>query len=407
MRRFLLVTLMLAAAWQAATASGRALQQSSGPRRQFEALAREYRAADRRFRAEHEQLKTREEKQKHYAEQRIDPGPYVGQFLKLAESAPDDQAAVDSLIWIVDNGGSRPDVNRAVELLASKYPANKRLGEVAPSLVTPLANSLAASADKLFEAIIAKNPDRVAQGQACMALAEYFEGAARIARSLNDKAQAGLSRFFFRSQGADEASIATASQQNPDELAKRSEVMFARAKGEYVDVRDFVRIVDHKVQAKLWESANLGIGKAAPEIVGEDINGKPLKLSDYKGKVVVLIFWGDWNAPSRAVYPQWQALAKRMEGKPFALLGVNSDKDREKLKQTVKAERIAWRSWWDQGSEAGPISAQFKIPGWPTTYILDHEGAIRSKFLGPPRFSFDVNELIDELTNLTANVAAR
>jgi len=44
----------------------------------------------------------------------------------------------------------------------------------------------------------------------------------------------------------------------------------------------------------LFELRNLGIGKTAPEIEGEDVDGKKFKLSDYRGKVVVLDFWGDW-----------------------------------------------------------------------------------------------------------------
>ena len=44
----------------------------------------------------------------------------------------------------------------------------------------------------------------------------------------------------------------------------------------------------------LFELKNLSIGKVAPDIVGEDLDGTPMKLSDYRGKVVVLDFWGDW-----------------------------------------------------------------------------------------------------------------
>ncbi len=82
-----------------------------------------------------------------------------------------------------------------------------------------------------------------------------------------------------------------------------------------------------------------------------------------------------------------RSLVKRMQGKPFALLGVNGDEDRDKLKEWMKKEDITWRSWWDGGGNAntpGPISRQFNVHGWPTLYILDHRGVIRHKFLGFP-----------------------
>jgi hypothetical protein len=89
----------------------------------------------------------------------------------------------------------------------------------------------------------------------------------------------------------------------------------------------------------------------------------------------------------------------RLERKPFALLGINSDKDKEKLRQRINDENINWRSWWDGGGEQGPIAAEYNIPGWPTVYILDHDGVIRHKFLGPPDDEvFDIDKVIDELT---------
>ena len=84
------------------------------------------------------------------------------------------------------------------------------------------------------------------------------------------------------------------------------------------------------------------------------------------------------------MYPHERSLVKKLEGKPFALLGVNSDTDRDKIKERIKEEKITWRSWWDGGSTSGPIASSWNVQGWPTLYILDHKGVIRHKFLGFP-----------------------
>jgi|SRR5262245_64935956 len=84
------------------------------------------------------------------------------------------------------------------------------------------------------------------------------------------------------------------------------------------------------------------------------------------------------------MYPHERSLVKRLESKPFALLGVNSDRDRSQLKRDMKANQITWRSFWDGGSTSGPIARKWGIEGWPTLYLIDHKGVIREKWLGAP-----------------------
>ena len=79
------------------------------------------------------------------------------------------------------------------------------------------------------------------------------------------------------------------------------------------------------------------------------------------------------------MYPHERSLVKRFRNKPFVILGVNSDANREQLRKTVKEERLSWRSWWDGGSTSGPIATTWNVSAWPTVYILDQKGVIRGK----------------------------
>jgi hypothetical protein len=76
------------------------------------------------------------------------------------------------------------------------------------------------------------------------------------------------------------------------------------------------------------------------------------------------------------MYPHERSLVKKMAGRPFALLGVNSDADRETVKKVVAKEGLTWRSFWDGGSTDGPIARQWNVSGWPTLYLIDHRGVI-------------------------------
>ena len=84
------------------------------------------------------------------------------------------------------------------------------------------------------------------------------------------------------------------------------------------------------------------------------------------------------------MYEHERSLVKRLQDKPFALIGVNSDQDRIALKQVLKKEKITWRSFWNGGSTKGPISRDWKIGGWPTLILIDHKGVIRQKYEGSP-----------------------
>jgi thioredoxin family protein len=99
------------------------------------------------------------------------------------------------------------------------------------------------------------------------------------------------------------------------------------------------------------------------------------------------------------MYPHERSLVKRLADKPFALIGVNSDKDLEALKPVLEKEQITWRSFWngEKGTQ-GPISAEWKVQGWPTLYLIDHKGVIRHKYVGSPGDKA-LDEAIDRLIN--------
>jgi hypothetical protein len=96
------------------------------------------------------------------------------------------------------------------------------------------------------------------------------------------------------------------------------------------------------------------------------------------------------------MYPHERSLVKRLEGKSFALLGVNTDDDRDKLKEVMKKEGITWRSWFD-GSTEGPITARWNIRGFPTIYVLDAKGVIRHKDMRGEELDQAVDALLKEL----------
>jgi peroxiredoxin len=96
------------------------------------------------------------------------------------------------------------------------------------------------------------------------------------------------------------------------------------------------------------------------------------------------------------MYPHERSLVQRLEGKPFALLGVNSD-PKDRVKRAMQKENLTWRSWWDGGTTRGPIARQWNVSGWPTIYVLDHKGVIRFKGVREKQMDRAVDQLLAEL----------
>lgn len=137
------------------------------------------------------------------------------------------------------------------------------------------------------------------------------------------------------------------------------------------------------VQWGLRELELLHLGAPAPEIEGVDLHGRPLKLSEYRGKVVLLDFWASWCPPCVAAIPHQKAMLARFAGRPFAIVGVSGDVEREDGLAAEERHGATWRSFWaywpGEDGQAPPLKDTWYVRFWPTYYVLDQAGVIRYK----------------------------
>ena len=139
------------------------------------------------------------------------------------------------------------------------------------------------------------------------------------------------------------------------------------------------RTLGESAEAGLDNMLNLAVGKSAPDIEGVDLEGKPLKLADYRGKVVVLVFWGSWCGPCMAEVPHERELVERLKDRPFALLGVDCNEERIAGWKSAQDNKMTWPSWHDGAESNGPIATKYRVTGFPTVYVLDAKGIIRAR----------------------------
>lgn len=125
-------------------------------------------------------------------------------------------------------------------------------------------------------------------------------------------------------------------------------------------------------------------GKIAPEIALQDLQGRTIRLSDYRGKVVVLNFWASWCPPCKAEMPEInQAASEFAQGNDAVLLTVNlTDGSREtetKARKYINDNNYSMTVLLDTG---GNVANAYGITGIPTTFIIDKNGVIQYRFSG-------------------------
>jgi len=96
------------------------------------------------------------------------------------------------------------------------------------------------------------------------------------------------------------------------------------------------------------------------------------------------------------MYPHERSLVKKLADKPFAIVGVNSDKDLTVLRKVIKDKNLPWPSFFDGGGIGGPIATQWGVTGWPTVYVIDAKGVIRYKHARGKRLDEAIEALLAE-----------
>ncbi|MBD8390148.1 TlpA disulfide reductase family protein [Dysgonomonas sp. BGC7] len=145
------------------------------------------------------------------------------------------------------------------------------------------------------------------------------------------------------------------------------------------DVKDSYLGQDFSKKITIWKSTS--IGQQSPDFSQNDVNGNPIKLSDYKGKYVLIDFWASWCGPCRHENPHVVKAFNEYKDKGFTILGVSLDDKKEDWLKAIEADGLAWAQVSDLKGWKNEVAQNYAVSSIPTNYLLDTSGKIIAKNL--------------------------
>lgn len=258
------------------------------PAEQYKAIVKEFgEAANANWNAE-----TDEERKQ--AAARVEPLPL--RLLELAEKHPHEPWTLEALTQVItqeywlDNYSSHPGWGkdsrqaRAITILMRDHLGSDKLGESCKRAQSGFRQEC----ETFLRTVLEKNPHRAVKGQACLSLALFLNG--RLNRLDLLEEQPEVNRRYEGLYGKDY--LVKLRKQDRAKAVAEVEAVFEQAAGKYGDVElPFGGTVGDNAQTELFAIRHLAVGREADDIEGPDQNGVRFKLSDYRGKVVLLYFW--------------------------------------------------------------------------------------------------------------------
>lgn len=403
--RFLILLTGLLCLTTAASAEEKDRQTASGPAAQLKAVTAEYEAAAQAADQAYRRAGTKEEKEAALHHAGRDRFQFAQKFLDVARANPRTSTAEDALIWIATNASVSPAGEEARRILTSDH---VRSANLAATFGPQSSLAFTRSVESLLRKALAENPHPGVQGMAAFHLGLVLKARAAGARSPvkpDDLPQERL-QVFDRIYGPGWKDVFL--HADAGALEREAESLFIRVDKEYGDLPNTGRRKEKQPLLRdlaapyVREMQTLGIGKTAPDVEGVDLDGKPFRLADYRGKVVMIEFGSHFFCGRcRDLYPYQKEAVKKYEGEPFALISIETGRDenpkqnREALKKIRAAEGLNWRCVWD-GSGLGPINTAWNVRTYPTTYLIDQAGVIRFRGVPGPKLDELIARLLAE-----------
>jgi hypothetical protein len=279
--------IFLSAAWalDEPTEKAEPPAKSKTPAEQLAALRQDVQKARGEILTKYRKAEKEEEKQELLQKYFATPRTFAEKFLELARSEPKDPAAIQALVFLVTEADGAPESLTAADIIVRKHLGDQQVLAAVPQF----GRAPSAAQEKVLRAAMKQARDTDAK--ATLALAQNLKEQVGFARQLKDGSPDELKQAEAR---LGEEGVKRLREADADKMEDEAAALYERVAKEYADVRSGRETLGAQAKSELFELRHLSVGKPAPEIEAEDLDGTKFKLSDYRGKVVLLDFWGHW-----------------------------------------------------------------------------------------------------------------
>lgn len=148
------------------------------------------------------------------------------------------------------------------------------------------------------------------------------------------------------------------------------------------------------MQSKADALARVEVGQIAPDFSINDLDGNAIKLSDYRGKYVLLDFWASWCMPCRKEFPHLLEAYKKFAGNNFDILGISLDDNRDEFATSLEEEKLPWKNASELKRVNQEITALYAISFIPKNFLIDPNGKIVAVDLRGDEGMAQLNEIL-------------
>ncbi|MBE0542862.1 MAG: TlpA family protein disulfide reductase [Verrucomicrobia bacterium] len=159
----------------------------------------------------------------------------------------------------------------------------------------------------------------------------------------------------------------------------KADELMAQLKSDFPDSRQVANLKKQEEAKKIQDS--LAVGSKFPDFNEKDLDGKPLSLANYKGKVVLIDFWAVWCGPCVKELPHVLKAYEKHHDNGFEIIGISLDQDKAKLDAFIKENKMPWQQFFDGQGWKNKLSTHYGVNSIPATYLIDGEGTIIGKNL--------------------------
>jgi peroxiredoxin len=149
-----------------------------------------------------------------------------------------------------------------------------------------------------------------------------------------------------------------------------------------------------KMNAFLEVPRKFAVGKPAPDFSQSNPAGKPVNLSQFRGKWVLLDFWASWCKPCRAENPNLVAAFQKFKGKGFTILSISLDGEREPWMKAMVQDRMFWAHGSDLKGWANSAARLYSVNSIPASFLIDPDGKIAGKNLRGPALEQKLSQVL-------------